>query len=135
MLCQGRAKLSATSKDGRTLILQIAKPEVLGLQATVMNETYELTVKTMQPCQLNFVKRETFLRFLKEHGDACLHAAEHLGHDCGNAYELIPSTGLSHSVSERLARLLLESAARHSLRSSGLLWLVAPRSAGLCLPR
>jgi CRP/FNR family transcriptional regulator len=65
----------------------------------------------MQPCQLNFVKREDFLRFLKEHGDACLHAARHLGHDCVHAYELIRSIGLSHSISERLARLLLESAA------------------------
>lgn len=112
LLCQGRAKLSATAKDGRTLILRIAKPgEVLGLQATIMNEPYELTVETMQPCQLNFVKREDFLRFLTEHGDACLRAAQHLGHDCGHAYELIRTIGLSHSASERLARLLLESAA------------------------
>jgi CRP/FNR family transcriptional regulator, cyclic AMP receptor protein len=111
LLCQGRAKLSANAKDGRTLILRIAQPgEVLGLRATVMNEPYELTVETMQPCQLNYVKREDFLRFLKEHGDACLHAAQHLGHDCGHAYELIRSIGLSHSASERLARLLLESA-------------------------
>jgi CRP/FNR family transcriptional regulator, cyclic AMP receptor protein len=109
LLCQGRAKLSATDKDGHTLILRIAKPgEVLGLQATVMNQPYELTVETMQPCQLNFVRSEDFLHFLKAHGDACLHAAQHLGHDCGHAYELIRSIGLSHSASERLARLLLE---------------------------
>jgi CRP/FNR family cyclic AMP-dependent transcriptional regulator len=127
VLCQGRAKLSAaTAKDGRTLIVRIAKPgEVLGLQATMMNEPYELTVETMQPCQLNFVKREDFLCFLKGHGDACLHAAQHLGHDCGHAYELIRSTGLSHSVSERLARLLLESAA-HAQTSGGVLRVKLP---------
>jgi CRP/FNR family cyclic AMP-dependent transcriptional regulator len=126
VLCQGRAKLSATAKDGRTLIVRIAKPgEVLGLQATVMNEPYELTVETMRPCQLNFVKREDFLRFLKEHGDACLHAAQHLGHDCGHAYEMIRSIGLSHSASERLARLLLEYAADGQI-SGGVLRLKLP---------
>ena len=112
LLCQGRAKLSTSDKEGRTLILRIAKPgEVLGLHATVLNEPYELTVETMQPCQLNFIKRDDFLQFLKEHGDACLHAAQHISHDCGQAYQMIRSIGLSHTVSERLARLFLESAA------------------------
>ena len=81
------------------------------MNATVLNEPYELTVETMQPCQFNFIKRGEFLQFLKEHGDACLHAAEHISHDCGQAYQMIRSIGLSHTVSERLARLLLESAA------------------------
>lgn len=58
LLCQGRAKLSTSDKEGRTVILRIAKPgEVRGLHATVLNEPYELTVETMQPCQLNFINR------------------------------------------------------------------------------
>jgi len=109
ILCKGRVKLSTTSADGKTLILKIVQPgEVLGLHATVSNTPYEITAETAQPCQLNFVKRDDFLRFLQQHGDACLKAAQHLSRDCQSAYQQIRSLGLSHSAPERLARLLLE---------------------------
>lgn len=109
IVCSGRVKLSTTSRDGKTLILRIAQGgEVLGLHATVSGKAYELTAETLQPCQLDFIKREEFLRFLQNHGDACLNAARHLSQNCHNAYEMIRSLGLSHSVSEKMARLLLE---------------------------
>ena len=109
MLCRGKVKLSTTSADGKTLILKIANPgEVLGLHATVSGTPYEITAETGQPCQLNFIKRDDFLRFLQQHGDACLKAAQHLSKDCQSAYQQIRSLGLSHSAPERLARLLLE---------------------------
>jgi CRP/FNR family transcriptional regulator, cyclic AMP receptor protein len=109
IVCTGRVKLSTTSRDGKTLILRIAQAgEVLGLHATVSGKPYELTAETLQPCQLDFVKRDDFLRFLQNHSDACLNAAQHLSQNCQSAYEMIRSLGLSHSVSEKLARLLLE---------------------------
>jgi CRP/FNR family transcriptional regulator, cyclic AMP receptor protein len=112
ILCQGRAKLSTTSREGKTLIIRIAEPgEVLGLHAVVTGGPYELTVETMQPCQLNFVGREDLLRFLKEHADASVHATQHLARDCSDAYGGVRTIGLSHSVSERFARFLLETAA------------------------
>ena len=112
ILCQGRAKLSTTSRDGKTLIVRIAEAgEVLGLHAVVTGGPYELTVETMQPCQLNFVGREDMLRFLNEHADAALHATQHLARDCSDSYGVVRSIGLSHSVSERFARFLLASAA------------------------
>ena len=109
IVCSGRVKLSTTSREGKTLILRIAQAgEVLGLHATVSGKPYELTGETLQPCQLDFVRRDDFLRFLQHHGDACLNAAQHLSQNCQNAYEMIRSLGLSHSVGEKLARLLLE---------------------------
>jgi len=112
IVCSGRVKLSTTSRDGKTLILRIAQPgEVLGLHATVSGKPYELTAETLQPCQLDFIKRDDFLRFLQHHADACLNAAQHLSQNCQDAYEMIRSLGLSHSVSEKVARLLLEWAA------------------------
>src|SRR5882757_9682582 len=109
VICSGRAKLTTTSREGKTLILRIAQAgEILGLHGTVSGRPYELTAETLQPCQLDFVKREEFLKFLQTHPDACLHAAQHLSQDCQSAYEMIRSLGLSHSVSEKLARLLLE---------------------------
>jgi len=112
LLCKGRVKLSVNSSEGKTMILKMAEPgEVLGLHACVSNTPYELTAETVQPCQVVFIKRDDFHRFLKEHGDACLNAAKHLSTDCADAYGMIRSIGLSHSASEKLARLLLELAA------------------------
>jgi len=112
ILCQGRAKLSTTSREGKTLIVRIAEPgEVLGLHAVVAGRPYELTVETMQPCQLNFAGRDDMLRFLTDHADAALHATQHLARDCSDAYGVARAIGLSHSVSERFARFLLETAA------------------------
>jgi len=109
VICSGRVKLTTASRDGKTLILRIAQAgEILGLHGTVSGKPYELTAETLQPCQLDFVKREDFLKFLQTHADACLNAAQHLSQDCQSAYEMIRSLGLSHSVSEKLARLLLE---------------------------
>jgi CRP/FNR family cyclic AMP-dependent transcriptional regulator len=109
IVCSGRVKLSTTSRDGKTLILRIAQPgEILGLHATVAGKAYELTAETLQSSQLDFIRRDDFLKFLQNHADACLHAAQHLSQNCQSAYEMIRSLGLSHSVSEKLARLLLE---------------------------
>jgi CRP/FNR family transcriptional regulator len=117
MLCQGRAKLSTTSRDGKPLIVRIAEAgEVLGLHAVVTGAPYELTVETMQPCQLNFVGREDMLRFLNEHADACFHATQHLARDCSDSYGVVRTIGLSHSVSERFARFLLDTAAEGQVR-------------------
>ncbi len=112
VLCQGQAKLSTTSREGKTFILRIARPgEVLGLHSTVTGTPYDLTAETMRPSQLDFVSREDFLRFLKVHGDACLRAAQNIGRDCQSAYDVVRSIGLSNSVSGRVAKFLLESAA------------------------
>ena len=80
VLCKGTCtKPSICATDGKTLILKIAEPgEVLGLSATVCGKPCELTAETVAPSQVNFVKREDFLRFLKENGEACLRVAEQL---------------------------------------------------------
>jgi CRP/FNR family transcriptional regulator, cyclic AMP receptor protein len=109
VLCKGRVKLSICSTDGKTLILKVAEPgEVLGLSASVSGKAYELTAETLDPCQVNFVKREDFLRFLKEHGEACLRVAEQLSEKYNSACHEIRSLGLSHSAAEKLAKLLLD---------------------------
>lgn len=109
ILCSGKAKLSTSSADGKTLILKIAEPgEVLGLSATVSGKPYEVTVELLEPAQANFVQRDAFLKFLAEHGEAALRVAQQLSSSYHSAYEEIRSLGLSHSAVEKLARLLLE---------------------------
>jgi len=114
VLCKGRVKLSICSTDGKTLILKITEPgEVLGLSASVSGKPYELTAETVDPCQVNFVKRVDFLRFLRENADACLRVAEQLSEKYNSACREIRSLGLSHSAAEKLAKLLLEWSARN----------------------
>jgi len=109
VLCHGRAKLSTSSADGKTIILKIAEPgEILGLSATVSGKAYEVTAELMEPSQANFITRQDFLNFLRDHGDASLRVAEQLSQNYHSAYEEIRSLGLSHSASEKLAKLLLE---------------------------
>lgn len=109
ILCTGRAKISTCSNEGKTLILKIAEAgEVLGLSATILGKPYEVSAETVEPTQVNFVKREDFLRFLNEHGEACLHAAQELSEKYHAAQKEIRSLGLSQSASEKLARLILD---------------------------
>jgi len=115
ILCRGRVKLSTTSSGGRTLIIKVAQPgEVLGLNATISGAAHETTAETGQTCQLNFVKRDDFLKFLTEHGDACLHAAIDLSHECQQAYHHLRSFVMT-SAPQRIARLILD----WSLEDSG----------------
>ena len=119
IVCQGRVKLMTTNADGKTLIVKIAHPgEVLGLQAVVTGRAYELTAETLQPSQLAYIGREQFLKLLKNSGDACLRATQHLSRDCDSAYDVIRSIGLCHSVPGKLARLLLQWSESEG-RSSG----------------
>ena len=109
VLCSGRAKLTTSSREGKTLIMRVADPgEVLGLSATVSGKPYDASAEVMDAAQVNFVPRDHFLRFLGRHGDACLRVAQHLSNNYHLACEQIRSLGLSHSVGERFARLLLE---------------------------
>jgi CRP/FNR family transcriptional regulator, cyclic AMP receptor protein len=114
VLCKGRVKMSICATDGKTLIVKIAEPgEVLGLSASVSGKPYELTAETVDPCQVNFVKRDDFLRFLREHSEACFKVAEQLSEKYNNACHEVRSLGLSHSAGEKLAKLLLEWSSRN----------------------
>src|SRR5690242_11102802 len=109
ILYRGRVKLLTANSDGRTLILKIAQPwEALGLNSVISGRPYEVTAEILQPVELAFIPRADFLKLITRHGDACLYFASHLSRDCHAAYDQVRSIGLSQSVSERLARFLLE---------------------------
>ncbi|HEU4521260.1 MAG TPA: Crp/Fnr family transcriptional regulator [Thermoanaerobaculia bacterium] len=109
ILCSGRAKLTTSSTEGKTLIVKIAEPgEVLGASATILNKPYEVSAETIEPSQLNFIKREDFMKFLGGNVEACMHTAQQLSEKYHSAQREIRSLGLSQTTSEKLARLLLD---------------------------
>lgn len=108
MLCQGQVKLSTYSKDGKALILRIAGPgELLGLGALLSASGHEATAEVIESCQINFVARTDFLRFLREHADAGVNALKQLSRIYHAAYTQVCSLGLSATVSDKLIKLLL----------------------------
>jgi len=108
ILCSGRAKLTTSSSEGKTLIVKTAQPgEILGISAAVLGKPYELSAETTEPAQVNFISREDFLRLLNTHTDACMRAAFSLSEEYQSAQREIRSLGLSQTTSEKLAKLIL----------------------------
>ncbi len=109
VVCTGRVKLSTSSADGKTLILRVADPgEVLGLAETLSGKPYQATADVLDPAQANFIGREDFLSFLREHGEAALRVAQQLSEDYHLALSEMRTIGLSHSAAEKFARFLLD---------------------------
>jgi CRP/FNR family transcriptional regulator, cyclic AMP receptor protein len=109
VLCKGSVKLAINSASGTTAIVKLAEPgDVLGLSATISGKPYEVTAETIDPCQVNFVKRDDFLHFLKDDVEACFKVAEQLSENYHRACKEVRWLGLSHSAAEKLAKLLLE---------------------------
>lgn len=78
-----------------------------------MSDTpYEAPVGTLEPTQANFISRDDFLDFMKQHPDVGVRVAQQLTHNCKCAYDEIRSLGLSNSVPEKIAKLLLRWAER-----------------------
>jgi CRP/FNR family cyclic AMP-dependent transcriptional regulator len=120
VLCKGSAKLAINSPSGRTVIVKVAEPgEVLGLSAAISGKPYEVTAKTINPCQVNFVKRDDFLRFLKDDVEVCFKVAEQLSEKYHKACKEVCWLGLSHSAAEKLANLLLEWSSKNRKSAKG----------------
>jgi CRP/FNR family transcriptional regulator len=108
VLCAGKAKLSASSVEGKTIITKISETgDVLGLSAVVSDRPYEVTAEMIEPGQANFIPRDSLLQFLREHGEVALRVAELLSRHYYTAYEEIRTLGLASSPSEKFARVLL----------------------------
>ena len=109
LLCAGRVKLSTYSEDGRAIILRIAEVgEVLGLSAVVSGQPYEKTAEASEDCQVSFIKSRDFTYFVRKHHEAALNALRQLSSNYHTAHLQICSLGLSASVGDKLARLLLQ---------------------------
>src|SRR5215471_4703744 len=108
VLCTGKAKLSTSSSDGKTIITQVCEAgDVLGLNATISNHPYEVTAELIEPGQANFITRDALLQFFREYGEVALRVAEQLSRNYYAAYEEIRTLGRASSPAEKFARLLL----------------------------
>ncbi len=90
LLRAGRVKLGVRSRRGSQVLFEVAGAgEMLGLSACVSGRPYELTARTLTPCEAIFVPRENFLHFLRERPQACMEMVRFLSADLDTAYERI----------------------------------------------
>jgi CRP/FNR family transcriptional regulator len=109
ILCSGKAKLTTSSSEGRTLIVRVAEAgEILGLGSTMLDSAYEQSAETVEPSQINFIRRDEFLRLINTHPEVCMRAAQQLSKTVLSAEREIRTFGLSQTTSERLAKLILD---------------------------
>jgi CRP/FNR family transcriptional regulator, cyclic AMP receptor protein len=108
VVIEGEVKLSINSPDGRRLSLRIAKAgEVLGLSSTLSGNPYEMTADTLHPAKIAHIARQDFLHFLARHPEAYASVTREVSRSYNLACEQLRLVGLSTSVPERLASLLL----------------------------
>jgi CRP/FNR family cyclic AMP-dependent transcriptional regulator len=108
VLCEGEVKLSISSSEGKTLIMRVARAgEILGLMSALAGSPYEVTAETLHPCQIAFVRREDFLRFVAKHPEASQGVVRQISSQYQGACEQLRTVGLAASAQEKLARLLL----------------------------
>jgi len=108
VLCVGKAKLSTSSREGKTIITKISESgDILGLNAVISNRPYEVTAEMMEPGQANFIPRDSLMHFLKDYPEVAVRVAQQLSRNYYTAYEEIHTLGLSASPSEKVAKLLL----------------------------
>jgi CRP/FNR family cyclic AMP-dependent transcriptional regulator len=108
LLCSGKVKLSVSSRGGKTLILQLARPgEMLGLSASMSGVPYEVSAETLHPSKVAFIRREDFLQFVGRFPEVYQAVTKQLNVQYARACEQLRTVGLSTSANEKVARLFL----------------------------
>ena len=105
MLCDGRAKLSVSSENGKRLMLRVAGPgELLGLEASLQGEAHDFTAELLDTARVAFVKRKDFLKFLRDNPVVCMEVVSRLSEHLHGAYTRVRSIGLNRVRRTRLQR-------------------------------
>jgi len=120
VLCKGRVKLSMNSSEGNALIVRICEPgDVLGTHAALTGDPYEVTAETLEPCHVGFLRRDDFLKLVREHAEIATAMMNQLSRSYRQACQEIRYLGLSRSASEKVAQFLLEASSHGRQTNQG----------------
>jgi CRP/FNR family cyclic AMP-dependent transcriptional regulator len=108
VLCSGRAKVSTAVRDGKKVMLRVAgSGEVLGLSSVLAGKHYKVTAETMSPAVVRILKRDDFLKFLRDHAETSAFVLESLAREYENALDSLRSLAWFPTAAARVAQLLL----------------------------
>jgi CRP/FNR family transcriptional regulator len=106
MLCDGRAKLTVCSENGKRLLVRLAGPgEVLGLGAAITGTNYELNAELMDHSRVAFLRRKELITFLREYPEVCMRIVRTLSKDLHGAYERVRNVGMARTRRPRALRV------------------------------
>lgn len=109
LLRSGRAKVSISSAEGKTVILRVEQAgALLGLNAILEDVPHNVTVESLEHCQVDFVSRSDFMKLLDRSEPAIAGVVHTLANELSDVVERVRSLLLSHSAAEKLGRLLLK---------------------------
>lgn len=115
IVCSGRAKITISSREGKTAILRIAGPgEILGLSAAMSGMPYEVTVEAIELCRVKAIPVSEFLPFLQNHPEAAAEITGYLLREYRVVFSNVCRLALPSTVAGRLASLFLDWAKMHS---------------------
>ncbi len=122
IMCSGKVKVSATSRDGKTMILRIADAgDVLGMSAALTKGEFEVTAEALEPCRVRVLHLRYLTAMLERFADASLGAASALAEDYRAAFDEARLIALPASPAGRVARLILDWANDAKRRSNSLI--------------
>ena len=105
---QGKLKLSLISYGGRCVVFRFAVPgDLLGLSAILNHTDHQFLTQTLEPSILVNVPRGQFLQLLQASPEVSSFATQALARDHDAMLRGIRRLGMSASVRQRLAQLLL----------------------------
>ncbi len=108
VMCSGKVKISATSREGRTMIVRIAEAgDVLGMSAALTDGEYEVTAEALEPCRARVLHLKHLKSMLQQYGDASMSAARALAEDYRAVFDGARLISLPASPAGRVARLIL----------------------------
>lgn len=105
---RGKLKLSLISRRGRCVVFRFAVPgDLLGFSSVLNQTDHDFAAQTMEPSILLSVPRNRFLQLLQTSQDINAFAMKTLARDQEEMLRGIRRLGMSASIRERLAQLLL----------------------------
>lgn len=120
VMCSGRVKVSAASRQGRSFTLRIAgEGDVLGMGAVLQDKEYEVTVEAIEPCQVRVLRAKFFKQMLEQYTDVGIAVARSLAEDYRSAFDEACLIALPGSSAGKLARLILDWAGEAKRKGSG----------------
>jgi len=120
VICEGTIKLSASSLDGKLLLLRIAGPgDVLGLSATLNGSPYEATAEALEPSEVKAVRRSEFLSFIESSREASHNTTMAIAWKYDGLLHSARRLALSTTATGRVASTLLDWARLKNAISDG----------------
>jgi CRP/FNR family cyclic AMP-dependent transcriptional regulator len=109
VVCQGTIKLTASSPEGRLLIVRIAGPgDVLGLAAALKGTTHKIAAETLEPCEVKAIGRVEFLELMSQFHEVSRNAVMSVALEYEGAMLSARRLALSGSAAGKLASVLLD---------------------------